>query len=316
MPYPSRIPIIAAITLALLVGLLGSADAQSDQSAQINTQQDVVNRQGLQGVGQPVPFRITVSDLGEIDVVSRVPRPAMFTFGTLQSFNYTTNAFLTQSNERDAFFWNGRLFASFVPYSTRDFTPRLTFTQDFFRYTRFSTLDFDSQTLQLDLKFDLNKSDTWFVGASYLVSRLYSPRGSAGEFYRYGLANVNINYDQPLGDLPLYAFWSAGFYSRQGDPSSFDRIAPYINSSLVYRPINSLQISGFIHPELQFYTNDPHDSSRKDFNLSIGSAVSWTPSDYFALGASVTFVGNYSDEGGASYNVFSPSVAVGGRVSF
>jgi hypothetical protein len=302
--------------LTLVFALTYSAVAQNDQSAQINTQQDLVNRQGLQGVGQPVPFRLTVSDLGEIDVVSRVPRPDMFTFGTLQSFNYTTNAFLTQSDERDASFWNGRFFASFVPYATRDFTPRLTFTQDFFRYTRFSQLDFDSQTLQLDLKYDLNRNDTWFVDGSYSVSRLYAPHGSAGEFYRYGLANVNLNYDQPLGHLPLYAYWTLGAYSRHGDPSTFDRIAPYVSSSLVYRPLASLQISGFIHPECQFYTNDPIESSRTDFNLSIGSAVAWSPNDHVALGASVTFVGNYSNEGGVSYNVFSPSIAVGGRISF
>ena len=120
-------------------------------------------------------------NLGDIDLVSRTPRPKMFTFSTNQSLYYTTNAFLAQSGEQDAFFYNGRIDASFVPYAVRDFTPRLTFEQNFFRYSRFSRLDFDSQTLQLDLKYDLNHNDTWFVNGSYGVSRLYSPRGSTGE---------------------------------------------------------------------------------------------------------------------------------------
>jgi len=302
--------------LVLTLGLTYQAAAQSDQSAQVNTQQDLVNRQGLEELSQRVPYRITDSDLGEIDLVARIPQPKMFTFSTLQSFSYTTNAFLAQSGEQDAFFWNGRFDFSVVPYAVRDFTPRLTFEQNFFRYTRFSRLDFDSQTLQLDLKFDLNRSDTWYVNVSYGVNRLYAPRGSAGEFYRYGLANVNLNYFQPLAGLPLYALWSLGVYSRHGDPSSFDRVAPYLSSAILYRPCPQWQISGFIRPEGQFYTNDPLDSSRSDFNLSLGSAVSWTPNEYVAIGASVSFVGNYSDAGGRSYNVFSPTIGVGGRISF
>ena len=300
----------------LVLGLVYSAAAQNDQSAQIDTQQNIANRQELEEFGQLVPYRITDADLGEIDLVARVPRPKMFTFSTSQSFNYTTNAFLVQSNEQDAGFWNGRFDFSFIPYAVRDFTPRLTFEQNFFRYTRFSTLDFDSQTLALDLKYDLNRSDTWFVGGSYAVSRLYAPRGSAGEFYRYGLASVNLNYFQPLAQRPLYALWTLGAYSRHGDPSAFDRIAPYLIASILYRPWEQVEISGYIRPEGQFYTNDPIDSSRTDFNLSLGSAVSWIPNPYVAIGASVSFIGNYSDARGRSYNVFTPTIAAGGRISF
>lgn len=308
--------ILAAVGFSLVLAWSSSARAQDDQAAQINTQQDLANRQGTEALEQRVAFRITDPELGEIDLVARSPRPKMFTFSTTQSFNYTTNAFLTQSGEQDAFFWNGRLDTSFVPYAVRDFTPRLTFEQNFFRYTRFSRLDFDSQTLQLDLKYDLNRNDTWFINGSYGVSRLYSPRGSAGEFYRYGLANLNINHYQPLGHLPLYALCTFGAYSRNGESSAFDRVAPYLSTAILYRPIEQWQISGFIRPEVQFYTNDPNDSSRTDFNLSLGSAVSWSPNEYIVIGASVAFVGNYSDAGGQSYNVFSPNIAVGGRISF
>src|SRR5450432_2544775 len=137
---------VAAALLAL--SLAPCLRAQQDQAAQIATQGDLVNRPGTQTLQQNAQFRIVDPNLGDIDLVSRTPRPKMFDFSTNQSFSYTTNAFLAQSNEQDAFFWNGRFDASFVPYATRDFTPRLTFEQNFFRYTRFSRLDFDSQTLQ------------------------------------------------------------------------------------------------------------------------------------------------------------------------
>ncbi len=238
----------------LSVSLILPLAAQDDQSAQIDTQQDLINRQDNQALEQQIPYRIVDPELGEIDLVARAPRPKMFTFSTAQTFNYTSNAFLTQSGERDAFFWNGRLNASFVPYATRDFTPRLTFEQDFFRYTRFSRLDFDSQILQLDLKYDLNKSDTWFIDGSYAVSRLYSPRGSAGEFYRYGLANLSLNHYRPLGSLPIYLLCSAGAYARNGEPSTFDRIAPYLSVAALYQPIEHLQVSAFLRPEVPVST--------------------------------------------------------------
>lgn len=306
---------LGATVSLLALCLLPSLRAQ-DQAAQIATQGDLVSHQGTNTLQQQAQFRITDPNLGDVDLVSRTPRPKMFTLSTNQSFSYTTNAFLVQSGVDDAFFWNGRLDASFVPYATRDFTPRLTFEQNFFRYTRFSRLDFDSQTLQLDLKFDLNRNDTWWINGSYGVSRLYAPRGSAGEFYRYGLANVSVNHYLPIPRTPVFLLASAGLYDRHGEPSSFDRVAPYLTVAALYHPIEQVQVSAYIRPEYQFYTNDPLDSSRGDFNLSLGSGIAWTPNDHLSIGASLAFVGNYSNAGGRSYNVFSPSIAVGGQISF
>ncbi len=305
-----RVALLGALGFCLLPSLRGQ------ESSQIATQGDLVNRNGVVTPQQNVPFRISDPGLGEIDLVARTPRPKMFSISTSQNFNYTTNAFLSQSGEQDAFFWNGRFDASFVPYATRDITPRLTFEQNFFRYSRFSRLDFDSQTLQLDLKFDLNRNDTWFINGSYGGSRLYTPRGSQGEFYHYGLANLSLNHYMPIGHSPVVLLFSGGAYSRHGDPSAFDRIAPYTSVAALYRPIDQVQISAFIRPEVQFYTNDPFKSSRTDFNMSLGGAVAWTPNEYVSIGASLSFVGNYSNAGGRSYNVFAPSIGVGAQISF
>lgn len=310
----------ALLSSARLLGLLlafsvvVSARAQ-DEAARIATQQDLVNRERtqtmLEGQGS-----VSDSELGEISLVSRTPRPKMFSFSTGQSFNYTSNAFLTEDNEEDAFFWNGRFDASFVPYATRDLTPRLTFEQNFFRYTRFSQLDFDSQTLQLDVKFDLTPDDSWFVDTSYGINRLYTPRGSAGEFYRYGLGNVSLNNYRQLGQCPVFLLGTAGAYIRSGEPSAFDRIAPYASLAALYSPIEKVQLSLFARPEVQFYTNDPDKSSRTDLNVSVGMAVVWTPIQYVSFGANLAFVGNYSNLGVRKYDVFSPAITVGGQVSF
>lgn len=308
--------LLSAAVLSL--ALVSTLHAQQDQAtaAQVATQGDLMNRGGTQTAEPNAQFRISDPNLGDIDLVSRTPRPKMFTFSTVQGLSYTTNAFLSQNNEQDAFFWNGRLDASIVPYATRDFTPRLTFEQNFFRYSRFSVLDFDSQTLQADFKFDLNHADTWWINGSYGVTRLYAPHGSAGEFYRYGLVNANVNHYVPIPNSPVYLLLSGGVYDRHGESSAFDRAAPYLVAAAAYSPIDKVQISAYLRPEYQFYTNDPLDDSRQDFNVSLGSAVAWTPNPYVTIGASLAFVGNYSNAGGRSYNVFSPTVAVGAQISF
>jgi hypothetical protein len=305
--------LIGGFTLLILAG--GVARAQ-EEAAQIETQQGLAHRYQDDLAQQQVQFRISEPDLGDIDLVVRQPRPKMFSFSTNQSFNYTSNAFLVSDGEQDTVFWNGRFDASFVPYSTRNFTPRLTFEQDFFRYDKYSQLDFDSQSLQLSLKYDLTRDHSWFVDGSYAGARLYSPKSRIGEFYKYGLLTGSITHIFPFRQQPLFLAGTLGSYWRQGESSAFDRIAPYLNLALLYSPVEKIQMSAFLRPEVQFYTNDPMKSSRTDLNINLGGSVSWIPIEYVSLGAAINFVGNYSNLGPAKYNLFSPAAILSAQIAF
>lgn len=300
---------------ALLILFRMRAQAQ-DPSAQINTQQDVTRRAPVRMTDESAEPSVADPDLGELAIVSRTPRPDMFTFSTGQDFHYTSNAFLLPNTERATLFWNGRFDASYVPYAARDFTPRLTFEQNFFRYERFSELDFDSQSLQLDLKYDLKRDDSWYVNVSYAVARLYAPHSDENEFYRYGIANASLTHVRQLWGSPVYFAGSGGVTARNGAPSAFDRFTAYANAAVFYSPLEHLQLSAFVRPEGQAYTNDPMKSSRKDFNLNVGAAAVLTPIEYVSLGVTANFTGNYSNSAPAEYDVFSPSLVVSGRIAF
>jgi len=205
---------------------------------------------------------------------------------------------------------------SFVTYATSSFTPRLTFEQNFFRDNRFSRLDFDSNSLDLDLRYDLNRSGSWFVDGYAAIARLYSPRSSADEFYKFALLNGNITNVRPLGQTSIYLASSAGVNWRVGDPSAFDRIDPYLNFALTYSPFENIFFGAFLRPELRFYTNDPIKSSRTDFDLLVGANVSWTPVRYLALGATVSFIDNFSNSGPAEYDVVTPALVLSARIAF
>ena len=308
--------IAKAICFLITLSVPARLSHAQDPSAQINTQQDLAQRDQEEELKKRVQFRLTDPELGDINLVSRQPRPKMFSFSTNQSFNYTSNAFLVPNGEQDTFFWNGRFDASFVPYATRNFTPRITFEHNFFRYDEFSALDFDSQSLQLDLRYDLNRDHTWFLDGSYTFARLESPDSSIGEFYTFGLLNASATHIQQLGQCPVFLATTLGSNWRQGDPSAFDRVTLYLNFLVSYSPCETVQIGAFARPEGQFYTNDPMSGSRKDFNFSAGTTFSWTPIQYVTLSATALFIGNHSTLGVRDYDVFSPNLTVSGHIAF
>jgi hypothetical protein len=304
-----------SVVLALCL-FLSAVTHSLAQDVRVETQQQARAR-NENTVGQEVaPEEVTDPELGDIALVSRVPRPKMFTFSTVQTLNYSSNAFLVNDGAQGDFYWNGRVGASFVPYATRSFTPRLTFSQDWFRYDDFSTLDFDAQSLQLDLKYDLNRAGTWYVNGSYAVARLYSPDSSVGEFYRYGFLSASITHLVQLKTAPLSLGLSGGAYSRHGDPSSSDRVSGYLNVAAIYNIRETIQLSGFTRPEFQHYTHDASGGSREDFNLTVGATLSWTPNQYVALAATASYIGNFSTVSERRYDLVTPSLIFAAQIAF
>jgi hypothetical protein len=300
---------------AIFLSLMAQAFAQED-AARIETERRARDLAGLEPSPTPAPEEVADPELGDIRLVARVPRPKMFAVWTGQTINFTSNAFLSRDNEQNAFFWDGRAGASFVPYATRNFTPRVIFEQNWFRYDHFSELDFDSQSLQLDLKYNLNRDATWFLNGSYAAARLASQHPLIGEFYRYGLANLSLTHFRQIGEAPFYLGVTGGAYSRHGDPSSSDRVAAFLNVIALYNVSDKVQLSAIARPEAQHYTHDPDKSCRADFNLAVGGAISWNPNKYLSVGATAAYVGNFSNLGERRYDLFSPSLLLNAQFAF
>jgi hypothetical protein len=303
--------VIAAVALAL-----AGAWPASAQDVRVETQQQARARAQTPPTEDETPEEVADPELGDINLVSRAPRPKMFTFSTGQTLNFSNNAFLTRDNTVSDFYWNGRVAASFVPVATRNFTPRLTFDQNWFRYDDFPALDFDSQSLQLDLKYDLNRDDTWFVNGSYAVARLYAPDDSTGEFYRYGFLSGSVTRLIQLGTAPVSMGVSGGAYWRHGDPSLSDRVSGYLSVLAIYSISQTVQVLGFTRPELQHYTHDSSGSSREDFNVTLGATLSWAPNQYLAMAATAQYIGNFSTVSARRYDLVTPSFTVAAQIAF
>lgn len=302
--------------LSAFVLVLASVLPTLAQDVRIETQQQARTREQNTRAEEETPKDVTDPELGDINLVSRQPRPKMFTFSTSQTLNYTSNALLVRDGEQSDFFWQGGVRASFVPYATRDLTPRLTFDQNWFRYDDFGLLDFDAQNLQLDLKYDLNRSDTWFVNTFYALSRLSAPHGSTGEFYRSGFLNGSITHRIQFQKAPVYLEMSGGAYWRHGDPSSSDRVTGFLLVAAIYNICETVQLSGFTRPEIQHYTHDLSGGSREDFNLTVGTALTWNPRDYLSVGMTAAYVGNFSNVSERRYDLVTPNLFLSAGIAF
>jgi hypothetical protein len=99
-------------------------------------------------------------DLEGLDVVKTYPVPKTFTAYTSQSVFWTDNAFLQRNSHVSAFGYSGRFGLSIAPYSTRDWTPSISYSYQLIRYDRTSVLDFEAMTLAFASKYNLTKDGT------------------------------------------------------------------------------------------------------------------------------------------------------------
>ena len=229
----------------------------------METQQQARTR--AQTVEQEEEATEEVSDpeLGDINLVSRAPRPKMWTFFGSQSLNYTSNAFLVDSGELDDFFWQGGVGVVFIPYATRNFTPRLKFDQNWFRYHDFGVLDFDSQNLQMDL--NMISSGRYLVRERFLyVIPPFRARGSTGEFTETLSEPKHHSPDSASdrADLPRDG-WRRLLETWR--PSSSDRVAGYLFGSATYSIRDDFSCR--VHPARRAAL--PHDCPGRRAKISI-----------------------------------------------
>ena len=121
-------------------------------------------------------------DLDGLNVVKTYPVPKTFTAFTSQSVFWTDNAFLQRNAHVSAFGYSGRFGVSYVPYSTRDWTPSLTYSYQIIRYDRTSVLDFEAMTLAFASKYNLTKDGSLSITNSYSLQQLNSPRDRPRQF--------------------------------------------------------------------------------------------------------------------------------------
>jgi hypothetical protein len=304
-------------TAGLIVALVMAASSTlwAQQPAAETLQQKV----GLPSeTTPPKPTTTSDADLGDIGVVQKFPKPEMFTFSTSQEFFYTDNVFYTNSNEVGSTAYLGSYTASYVPYSLVNWTPRITAQYNMVRYGSASSGDFDNENLAISSQYIFTEDRAWSWTPTIDLSRFEAPHGTNGEFYKEVVYDNQVSYVRQLcKDTPLFFVGAYDVAYHQTNPADFDRLDNSLSFSLAYYPIKEISIGPFVRPGARLYVTDTsYQHDRRDFNLSEGFDVTWTPCKYVSLSADFSHTDDFSSASNQSYADTIPGVAVSGTIKF
>ncbi len=293
----------------------GMSTALAQSPAAETLQQKVALRQE---VAAPTATDTSDADLGDIDVVQRFPKPDMFTFSTSQQFFYTDNVFYTNANQVGSAAYLGSYTASFVPYSLRDWTPRITLQYNMVRYDTVASGDFDNENLAFSNQYVFSDDRAWTWTATINLSRFTTPHNNDHAFYQEVVYDNQISHAQQLiKDVPLFFVAGYDLAYHQANPDDFDRLDNTLSFSVAYYPIPEVSLGPVVRPSYRtYFTNTATQNNRDDFNLSEGFDVTWTPCKYMSLSADFTHSNDYSNNSGQSYNNTTPGISLTGTLKF
>ncbi len=304
--------ILGAVALACFALMPGLARAQS-------AAETLQQRASVRTIAPPPTTEVTTdADLGDIDVVQRYPKPETFTFSTTQQFFYTDNVFYSDANPIGSAAYLGSYTGSYVPYSTRDWTPRVSLQYNMVRYDRAASGDFDNENLSFSSQYVFSKDRSWSWTPFINLARFTQPHVNDHEFYKEVTYDNQVAHVMPiLKDVPLYFVVAYDLAYHQASPAQFDRLDNILSLSVLYYPIPSISIGPYVRPAARtYFTNVAGQNDRDDFNLSEGIDVTWSPCKYFSLSADLSHADNYSNNSPFSYQNTTPGLSLTGNLKF
>ena len=263
------------------------------------------------------------ADLGDLSAVQRFPKPDTFTFSTTQQFFYTNNVFYTSHNQVASTAYVGDYTASYVPYSLRDWTPRITLQYNMARYGSVAQGDFDNENAAFSNQVVLSTDRAWTWTGTINLSRFTTPHANDHEFYKEVVYDSQITHVQQLSkEVPLFFVASYDLAYHQADPDIFNRLDNMVSLSIAYYPVQSVSLSAYVRPALRSYftntatTSEGAQNNREDFNLSEGLDATWQICKYASLSADFSQTNDYSNNSAQGYDVTVPGVSVTGTLKF
>lgn len=265
-----------------------------------------------------IPQSTSNTDLGQLGVVQTFPKPETLTLSTSQQFFYTDNVFYANANTVASLAYLGSYTVSYVPYSLRDWTPRVSLQYNMVRYGNAAQGDFDNENLSFSSQYIFSEDRTWSWTTGVNLARFTTPHANDHEFYQEVVYDNQITKVQQLfKNTPLYFIGSYDLAYHQTNPGIFNRLDNNLCFSLAYYPVPEISIGPYVRPGARDYvTNNGTQHDRMDFNLSEGFDVTWQPCKYTAISADLSHTDDYSNNAGLSYHDTIPGLSLSGTVKF
>ena len=222
----------------------------------------------------------------------------------------TNNVALTKNGTQRDQFIVGQIAASYQPKLTSQLLAEFTFRQAFFRYRRFTELDFDSQNMGAGLTY--LPAGLWNIAfyGRYNYNRLLDAREENEIFTNHSLT-LGL---QKAFVLSRAHYFYAGYASQLGiaHPRASERDEHGAYAGYHLNVTRALQ--GDFFYRLAWF--DYAKGGRDDLNQTVSSSLQFYFTKWLYAYASASLVFNNSNKAFLDYNAFSPAVGLNATLKF
>jgi opacity protein-like surface antigen len=230
-------------------------------------------------------------------------------FGNIAG-NWTSNVALTKNNPQSDNYIVTTAGVSYQPIIRPNLLGEITFVQQWFRYDKFTDMNFDSMNAGAGLSYAVPELSNLAVFGRYNYNRLTNADG-VGEYFR--------NHSITLGFFKMFPLarthYLYGGYSSQfgfSDPKIYQRdyhsaVAGY---NIDITPKLSVDVS------IRFSYIPYQEDGREDYNESVSLGITYKPKPWLMLTFSSFAASNQSKNGVFEYNVVNLAPNIGIKIKF
>lgn len=209
---------------------------------------------------------------------------------------------------------SGTQLAEFLGASLKaNFTDQLnlntSYDYSFFRYQRDeqASNDFDTSTVRQQLNYEIMPLETLSVGTplSWQYSRVAPPGGgdAFAKTWTFG-ASLELNWYPASWAFPSFSY---NYFTTDPEAGS-GKNKHDLNLGVTFRPIRDTKL--YVIPSVQYTIEDFKSSSRQDDSWTPTMTVSWTPLDFLAIDAVVSYTDSRSTDDESEFNAWSETLFV------
>ncbi|MGI9244534.1 MAG: hypothetical protein ACR2RV_27280 [Verrucomicrobiales bacterium] len=307
---------IRRLTILIGLTLLAGAPAQSLlDTVRTNNATSLIGRRFDPWDGPPrgpyAPLSPGDADLGEQRVLTSLEEYQPFNFLLTQQAVWTDNAALTENAELSDFYSNTGLRLSYVPLIAANTFGEISAGYSFYRYSDYSTLDFDDLEASLGLIHvfrDLSDLSIWL---RYNYTRLLTARDHSELFTDHSV-EFGLYFPISLGPRHL-AFGSyRSEFSLDGNPGYASRNEHGITIGHEYKPFDRVSLASYY----RIFLNDYRERGRDDLLQDLGIALTTHLTGNIDLVLSASYSWNDSDERGRDYEAGDAGAIISLNIDF
>ena len=250
------------------------------------------------------------ADLGEQWVMKKNQKTLPFNVFADATVFHTSNVALSHSLELSDWFLVTTVGASYSRPFANIWNLNLFVSDSFFRYNKFSELDFNSLNAGAGISVQVHRLWDTIWSLQYSVNIL-NGRSSVGQLFNGHSFNLGASKSIRFSSADSLIYGLGGALNI-ADPSSLNRADLGGFATYTVALTRHLSVGGTIRESMLKYT----DGSRRDFSSSLALSGRYIVNKWFSLSATAAGTYNQSNEPVFEYKVFNFGLGLSGNIQF